>query len=124
MAAKPKTSTAPQPGGFRWEIRPPGTDYVMSTDDFTLDEIEAIEEQTEVPWLLLDPARSLKVARAMLVMACIRAGIPDDQIGQRINTIKDLHGVLTLVPARPQALKAVKTGTDDGGVVPPTSASS
>jgi hypothetical protein len=118
MPAQPK----PQPGGFRWEIRPPGTDYVMSTDDFTLDEIEAIEENTEVPWLLLDPAKSMKVARAFIKMACIRAGIPDEEIGERIpKTVGDLQGVLTLVPARKTPLKAVATGTDP---VPPTSASS
>jgi hypothetical protein len=121
MAAKPAPQTT---GGLRWEIHPPGTDYTMVTDDFTLDEIEAIEEQTGVPWLLLDPARNLKVARAYITMACIRAGIPDEEIPGRISTIGDLHGVLTLVPARPTALKAVRTGTDGGAAVPPTSASS
>jgi hypothetical protein len=120
MAAKPK----PAQGGFRWEIRPPGTEYVMATDDFTLDEIEAIEEKTEVPWLLLDPARSMKVARAYITMACIRAGIPDEEIPARIAKIGDLHGVLTLVPARPAGLKAVKTDTGGGAEVPPTAASS
>jgi hypothetical protein len=119
MPAKPKTP-APQPA-FRWEFRPPGTDYVMYDDDFTLDEIEAIEEQTEVPWLLLHPGKSIKVARAMLTMACIRAGIPDEEIPARINTLRDLEGVLTLVPARQTPLKAVN-GSEV--VVPPTSASS
>lgn len=121
MPAKAKPQPTPTPGGLRWEFRPPGTDFVMYDDDFTLDEIEAIEEQTDTPWLLLNPAKSLKVARAMLVMACIRAGIPDDEINGRINTIRDLNGVLTLVPARPAALAAVK---DTPAPVPPTSASS
>ncbi len=107
---------------FRWEIKPPGTDYRMTTDDFTLDEVESIEEPTQVPGMLLDPS-NFKVARAMLIVAMLRAGIPDDQAGEQLKGwhVGDLHGVFTLLPPR----KTAKPGKADAAVdVPPTSASS
>lgn len=108
---------------FRWEIRPPGTDYVMSTDDFTLDEVESIEEQTQVPWLLLDPS-NFKVARAMLAVAMIRAGVPDEEIPERMRgwRLEDMHGVFGLLPPRKTYKPAATVET--APAVPPTSASS
>jgi hypothetical protein len=108
---------------FRWEIKPPGTDYRMTTDDFTLDEVESIEEQTQVPWMLLDPS-NFKVARAMLIVAMIRAGIPDAEVSEQIKgwTVENLHGVFTLIPPRKTPVKPAKAGAVVE--VPPTSASS
>jgi hypothetical protein len=106
---------------FRWEIKPPGTDYRMTTDDFTLDEIESMEEQTQVPWMLLDPS-NFKVARAMLIVAMIRAGVPDADVAEQMKgwTTKDMHGVFTLIPPR----KTQKAPAAEVPAVPPTSASS
>jgi hypothetical protein len=93
----------------------------MTTDDFTLDEVESMEEQTQVPWLLLDPS-NFKVARAMLIVAMLRAGIPDDQAGEQLKGwhVGDLHGVFTLLPPR----KTAKPGKAEAAAIPPTSASS
>lgn len=117
-------STVARPStGFVWEIRVPGTDYLMRTDDFTLDEIESIEDQTQVPWLALSPTQ-WKVARAMLVVAMIRSGIPDDEIGDLLKgwRIGDIDGVFTLIP--PRKLAAVTDKKTQAVDVPPTAASS
>lgn len=118
MSAKPAT-------GFRWEIRPPDTDYVMSTDDFTLDEVETLEEQTGVPWLLLEPS-NWKVARAMLIVAMLRSGLDDEQVAEKIKgyNLRDMHGVFTLVPPRRTPASPPPTAVTAGGAAPPTSASS
>jgi hypothetical protein len=64
-----------------------------------------------------------KVARAMLIVAYIRAGLDDEAIKERLSGFhtSDMHGVFTLVPARKTELRAV--GGDEVAV-PPTSASS
>jgi hypothetical protein len=109
------------PSAFRWEIKVPDSDFRMTTDDLTVDEIESCEEQTQVPWLLMDPS-NFKVARAYLAVALIRMGLSDDEAVARIKSwhLADLNGVFTLLPPR----KTTKPGKAEGAAVPPTSASS
>jgi hypothetical protein len=107
---------------YLWRITVPGEDFSLTTDDFTLDEIEAIEAQTDVPWIVLNPSR-FKVARAMLIATMLRSGMSDEDVTLKLKTwtVADLNGAfIAELRQRPGT-----AGGDSGKAgVPPTSASS
>jgi hypothetical protein len=107
-----------------WEVRPPGTDVVMRTDDLTLEEIEAAEDSSGVPWLFLTPT-SAKGARAFLTLGYIRAGLSDGEVVARVKQLRsgDLDGVFTVVPAR-RTPPAPPAPAGTGSAEDPTAASS
>jgi len=55
-----------------WIMRVPGGE--VSSDDFTLDELELVEKQTGTPWSISNPLRSVAVARAFLKVAVVKSG--------------------------------------------------
>lgn len=76
-----------------WKIRLDEVEF--SSDDLTLEELEAVEETSGEPWSMLNPVRSVKSAKALLAVALMRAGVPDEEIGQRLGalTVKDIKDV-------------------------------
>ena len=106
-----------------WEVRPPGTDVVMRTDDLTLDEVEAAEDQSGIPWLMLTPTQA-KGARALLSLGYVRAGWSTQRIADQFAALRsgNLDGVFTVVPARQTPPTTVRPPTGAGD--PPTAASS
>jgi hypothetical protein len=49
-----------------------GQQLTASTDDLTLNELETAEKVAGVPWSVMNPLRSTKVARALLALLLIR----------------------------------------------------
>lgn len=113
------------PAQMQWEIRPPGTDLMVRTDDFTLDEIEALEDKTGTPWLMLSPTK-FRDARAMLALAYMRAGLDDGETAERMAALDlgDIDGVFTLVPPRQRPSRGQVRAIHGGRSEDPTSASS
>lgn len=51
----------------------------VTSDDFTLDDLIALEKETGTPWSALNPLREIRIARAFLRVAINRTGgDPDD----------------------------------------------
>lgn len=53
----------------------PGEWVEASTDDLTLNELETAEKVSGVPWSILNPLRSIPVARALLALLLIRQNL-------------------------------------------------
>lgn len=80
----------------------------VSTDDLTLDELEIAERSCGVPYVLMDPHASVRVAKAlfavMLMRAKLDAGTPQRQAEDEAVkaagklTTKRLHGAFAWVP--------------------------
>ena len=52
---------------------------VVVSDDLTLDEVERIENVTEVAWAVANPLASVRQAKAWLMVAAMHAGAPEDE---------------------------------------------
>ena len=59
---------------IRWE------ETEISSDDFLIEDLESIEKATGQPWSILNPYRDVKVAKAFLAVALLRAGKNEQQI--------------------------------------------
>lgn len=95
----------------------------VSTDELTLDEVETAEKACGVPYSLMDPRQSVRIARALFVVLMIRAGMAEDVALKESGTIKlaKLHGAFTWHPvdrSRPP-LVTDAAGSEDG---PPSAA--
>jgi hypothetical protein len=90
-----------------------------STDELTLDEVAIAEQVSGVSWYTMNPLANIKVAKALLVLVSIRAGMPEAEAITLAGTIplKRLHGVFTLVLG-----DTVPPGAEGGGADPPASA--
>jgi len=67
------------PGGVWWDIKLPRPWPAVPSDHLTLDEVERIEEITEVPWAVGNPLASLRQAKAWLMVAAMHAGASEEQ---------------------------------------------
>lgn len=100
-----------------WTVHLDGHDPV-STGDLDLDEVELIERVSAVPYTLLNPHASVRVAKAMLVVVAMRGGMSEEAAVSLVRRmpLRGLHGafVYTEGDERP----------DDGGTAtgPPPSA--
>jgi hypothetical protein len=80
-----------------WLVRFEGQE--LNTEDLTRDELEAIEQITTVPWVLLNPVHSMPVAKSLLALCLVKGGMADDQARDKVGQFKvrDIHDVFTLV---------------------------
>ena len=72
----------------------------VSTNDLTLDEVELVERVCEVPYSLLNPLASVKVAKALFIVLAIRAGDTEDAAIARMGKLplRKLHSAFTFDP--------------------------
>jgi len=96
-------------------IRIPG--YPPLEDwDFTLDDLDAIERESGVPWVLATPFRSAKVAKAYFRVAYRHHGLDPDDVDKL--TQRDFKGWLDVVPNEDDADD--DADAEDGEADPPT----
>lgn len=103
-----------------WTLRLEGHPEV-STDDLTLDEVEVAERACRVPYTLMDPHASVRVAKALLAVLMVKAGATEEEALARAGKLplRQLHGAFTYVrPTSPAAAVAGGEGPAD----PPSSA--
>lgn len=101
-----------------------------SSDDLTVGELESIEAATGTPWSLINPFRSMPVARAMLATWLVRDGKTDDEAKAEVSalTAKTLKNAFRFVDEDDlpddwtDGMPTVDPKTDAG--VPSTSGSS
>jgi len=109
-----------------WVVR--WRDQTYSSLDLTLDEVEAIEKVSDLPWSLANPLARVAAARAFLAVFLMRDGLNDDQIRDQLNTLRlrDISGAFEYVPDEPDLpAPAAETGRVDPPEVtspPPLSA--
>lgn len=74
---------------------------VLNTEDLTLDELEAIETATSVPWITFNPVTSVPVAKALLALCLVKSGLSDDVAREKVGQyrVRDLKDVFELVDA-------------------------
>lgn len=80
----------------------------ISTDDLTLDELEVAERACAVPYTLMDPHVTIRVAKALLGVVLLKANLErgleqqaaeDDALKTAGKlTVRKLHGAFTYVP--------------------------
>lgn len=72
----------------------------VSTDDLTLDELEVAERACNVPYTLMDPHVSIRIAKALLAVLLVKAGATEDEALTAAGKlpVKRLHGAFTYVP--------------------------
>lgn len=86
----------------------------VSTDDLTLDELEAAEKACGVPYTLMDPHVSVRIAKALLGVVLTRANLgagmsqadAEDKALQTVGKlpVRRLHGAFIYVaPEKPAA---------------------
>jgi len=103
-----------------WLLRLDGYPEV-STDDLTLDELEVAERACNVPYTLMDPHASVRIAKAMLAVLLIKAGATEDEAIRKAGKlpVAKLHGAFTYVrPTKPAPAAAAGGAPAD----PPLSA--
>lgn len=77
-----------------WEVKLPDESW-RHTDDLTGKELEAIEQSTGTPWVLLNPYRSMAQYRAIVSAFIIREGVMGDNEliewfnGLKVNELRD-----------------------------------
>lgn len=66
---------------------------VVSTNDLTLDEAAIAEQVSGVPYSMMNPLASVKVAKALLVVLMVRGGVTEDEAIKLASTtpLKKLH---------------------------------
>jgi len=69
-----------------WSVRVGET--WQSTDDLTLDEIEAVEKASGVSWGFLNPLRSAAAAKALYAAFLVRDGVPDDEARTQVGALR------------------------------------
>lgn len=98
----------------------------VSTDDLTLDELEVAERACGVPYVLMDPHASVRIAKALFAVMIHKAGAAEDEalkLAGKLTTRK-LHNAFTYVlPTKPAPQPATGGGvTADPPAPAPTSA--
>lgn len=76
-----------------WTISFEGQEF--SSDDLTIEELEAVEKVSGEPWSMLNPIRSVASAKALLSVALIRKGLTDEEVAEKLGslTVKDFRSV-------------------------------
>lgn len=102
----------------------------VSTDDLTLDELETAEKACGVPYTLMDPHASVRIAKALLGVVLVRAnvaggmaqGAAENDALKRVGklTTRSLHGAFTYQP--PARVQAQLAAAVEGLTDPPSSA--
>lgn len=116
--------------GGSWLVNLQGYPEV-STNDLTLDELEVAERACGVPYTLMDPHVSVRIAKALLGVLLVRANVAKGMTQDAAETdalsragkltIRALHGAFTYVPpARPLAM--VRSLAEGERADPPSSA--
>lgn len=100
----------------------------VSTDDLTLDELEIAEKACGVPYTLMDPHVSVRIAKALFAVMVRRAlinegvaeGVAEERALQQVRklTTRSLHGAFTYLP--PTDPQPASVGGGDSS--PPSSA--
>ena len=69
-------------------------DEKVESDDFLIEDLEAIEKAGGSPWSIANPLRDIKVARAFLAVAMLRQGKTDRETEAELKkmTLKTLKG--------------------------------
>lgn len=96
----------------------------VSTDDLTLDELEVAERACGVPYTLMDPHASVRIAKALFAVMMHKAGMGEDEAVKAAGklTTKRLHGAFTYVsPTQAARAAAVGGATSDPPSPAPTS---
>lgn len=105
----------------------------VSTDDLTLDELEVAERVSGVPWSLMDPHVSVRIAKALLGLLLVKANVAtgmapaaaEDDAMRRVGRlpVRQLHGAFTyLPPGDPRATaSADQEAENDPPALAPTS---
>lgn len=75
-----------------WRIHLPEPWPVVESDDLTLDEVDAIEQLTGVPWAVMNPLAALKQAKAWLLVAARHAGATVDEAAAMLEQL-NLRGI-------------------------------
>ena len=65
----------------RWQ------DTEINSDDFLIEDLEQIEKATGTPWSIANPLRDIKVAKAFIAVAMLRAGKSDTQVALALNAL-------------------------------------
>lgn len=95
----------------------------VDTQDLTLDEIEAAEKACGVPYTLMDPRESVRIARALFVVCMVRGGMDEDKALKAAGQLRlaVLHGAFTWQRLeRSQPPQVLAAAGDETG--PPSSA--
>lgn len=104
----------------------------LSTDDLTLDELDVAERACGVPYTLMDPHVSVRIAKALLGVVLLRANLNsgmDESAAQadalaRVGklTTRTLHGAFTYVKPTDPRKAAQLQAEVEGSASPPSSA--
>jgi hypothetical protein len=96
----------------------------VSTNDLTLDEVEVVERVCGVPYSLLNPLASVKVAKALFVVLAMRAGETEDAAVARLGklSLRALHSAFTFDPGTDGPPPATAAEVADPPSSAPTSA--
>lgn len=104
----------------------------VSTDDLTLDELETAERACDVPYTLMDPHVSIRIAKALLGVMLTRANLAagmeqkqaEDQALKAAGKlpVRKLHGAFTYVPATKPPAAAGGAPADPPALAPTSSA--
>ena len=97
-----------------WVMTLPARAGTVESDDFTLDDLDAIEKATGQPWSTLNPWRDAKVAREFIRTAYRHTGITDEQADDATRRIALRH-VKSLFEHRPDEPLSDEPAKDDGG---------
>lgn len=91
---------AKRDGAWLCRLEQDGKLLEASTDDLTLDQLDVAERVSGVPWPLMNPAGSVRVARALFAVLMIRAGMDEDEAVRRCGelTAVKLHGAFEWIP--------------------------
>lgn len=117
-------SSLGQPDGY-WLVRLEGFPEV-STDDLTLTEVETAEKASGVPYSLMDPRSSIRIARALFVVCMMRAGMGEDVALKQAQDLRlrVLHGAFTWERANRERPAVVGDAEGSEADPPPSAATS
>lgn len=65
----------------RWD------DVELNSDEFLIEDLESVEKSTGVPWSVCNPFREVKVARAFLAVALLRAGKTENEVADALGRV-------------------------------------
>jgi hypothetical protein len=91
---------AKRDGSWLCRLKLDGKVLEASTDDLTLDQLDVAEQVSGVPWPLMNPGGSVRVAKALFAVLMIRAGMEEDEALRRCGelTAEKLHDAFEWVP--------------------------
>ncbi len=68
-----------------WKINFDGSSFEF--DDFTIEELGAVEKIADITWSQIHPWRSILAAKAFLTVALMRQGLSDAEISERLQKL-------------------------------------